>query len=491
MTDNFKKRHDVKIGLVILIGTALLFVAIIQVASNDRHARRGTPGDFGYERVGSYRPIDSGMYAHDSNSSYPRVVSWSSDMIWKADELVEGRTSEVIANLLSIEHQERTHVHRRVTVALVHFLQFVFNDISIPLSFLNENGDEVVHNFATPPLDVSTIYGTNKTKLKFVLSDTRYGELKMEEAGTEDVFPVSSLGILTTNNVLAKASPGLISIYTLFARIHNKIIQELKRDNNFSNKRDLFFTARAITNGYIQSIMYNEVLEILVGNERHQRLLSLSMGSYRRHANIFTFDEFANTVAPSLFLLEPYTTEARNVNTGAAITNTGTLANGTSCFLLGAVMQEARQTSLFSSIHEFPLRNVKYGRKHGLAAYQTVYSIATGNKFFSCTQITNDTDILATLRNVYGMYCDLPVDLSVGIAAEDKFTGALFGEVGAYLVELQFGFLRDGDPYFFTWDPILKPYLDRISRFRFVDAIKLATEIDVRVFGYLTSPFLL
>lgn len=505
-TKSKRSRYDTAKGLAIIAITGILIVLVLLLGSDDRHARRGTPGDFGYEHAGGYRPVNSETYARGPDKPYPRVITWATNGVWEADALVEGRSPETLAELLTESHAQGL-LHKRVTTTFVHFLQFATNDISNPRQMLDEEREAVVGNFATPPLDGSTIYGKYDRQLERLRSHTHREQLALDDSGGsgESLLPVIGNAMFSTGDVLIGASPGLVSIYTLFARVHNEIALELKRDNPTWKARDLFFTARAITNGFVQSIVYNEVLPLLVGEERYERLLSHKMETYRRHTDVVAFEEVVNAALVVRLLLEPYTTEARDVRTGQLVpelcapttqlinqlvTNTSMWKNGTDTFLLGAAMQEARQISLSSELYDLPLQSIKYGREHGLATYQTAYSLATGRLFDGCRRITNTTSVLAALKSVYGENCDFPIDLGVGIIAEDKFPGALCGEVGAYLVELQFGLIRDGDPYFYAWDPVVRPYFERIDRFRFADAMRLATRIDPGVIGSLASPFL-
>lgn len=499
---------DWSVGTLIFTVVGLLIIVVLLLASDDRHARPGTPGDFGYERAGGHRPVNSAKYTRGVQEPYLHVVPWSSSMIWEADALVENRTVESIAEVLAQDYGQGPPRHRRATSALAYFLQFINNDVSISGMVLDNEGKETVLNFATPPLDGSTIYGKHGQQLEMLRSRVYRQQLQLEDRGGsgEKLLRVDEFGFFSIGDLLMGASPGLVSIYTLFARVHNEVADDLKHDNPTWTDRDLFFTARAITTGFIQSIVYNEVLPLLVGEERYEGLLSPDKKAYRRHTDVAAFDEVVNAAFITRLLMEPYTTEARDVHTGqlvptlcgatAELKNTLAIhspmwTNGTDTFLLGAAMQEARRISLVSELYEFPLNNMKYGREQGLASYQAIYQLATGKRFTSCQQIANTTHILAALTNAYGPYCGMPIDLGVGIAAEDKLPGALYGEVGAYLIELQFGLLRDGDPYFYLWDPVVGPYLERINRFRFVDAIKLATRIDPDVIGSLGSPFLL
>ena len=503
-----KRCPDWTIGTLIFTVVGLLIVVLLLLASDDRHARPGTPGDFGYERAGGYRPVNSAKYTRGAAEPYLHVVSWSSRRIWEVDALVENRTVESVAEVLARDYGQGPSSHKRATAALAYFLQFITNDISIPAMSLGSDGKEAVYNFATPPLDGSTIYGKHGQQLEMLRSLVHRQQLHLEDRGGsgEKILRVDDFGFFSTGEVLMGVSPGLASIYTLFARVHNEVADELKRDNPTWVDHDLFFTARAITTGFIQSIVYNEVLPLLVGEERYAVLLSLDKKAYRRHSDVAAFDEVTNAALIARLLMEPYTTEARDVHTGQlALALCGTTAelknmlvphgpmwtNGTDIFLLGATMQEARYVSLTSELYGLPLDSMMYGREQGLASYQTVYQLATGTRFTGCRQITNATHVLTALTNAYGAHCELPIDLGVGIAAEDKLPGALYGEAGAYLIELQFGLLRDGDSYFYLWDPDVRPYLERISRFRFVDALKLATRIDPGVIGSLASPFLL
>jgi len=74
--------------------------------------------------------------------------------------------------------------------------------------------------------------------------------------------------ILYLGDTRSNENIGLISLHTLFLRLHNKIALLLSKQNLFWSDDIIYHETRRILIGILQHIVYNEFLPVLIGSSR-------------------------------------------------------------------------------------------------------------------------------------------------------------------------------------------------------------------------------
>jgi len=96
--------------------------------------------------------------------------------------------------------------------------------------------------------------------------------------------------------------------------------------------------------------------------------------------------------------------------------------------------------------------NINRGRERGLSDFNEIRAAFGLSQYSFFQQINPSAAIFTRLLTLYGNIDD--IDPWVGMLAEDRVPGSLFGEtVQAIMVE-QFRNLRDGDRFFYLNDPV-------------------------------------
>src|SRR5205085_6147359 len=104
--------------------------------------------------------------------------------------------------------------------------------------------------------------------------------------------------------------------------------------------------------------------------------------------------------------------------------------------------------------------NIQRGRDHGLPDYNTVRSFYTGRAARKFSDITSVDSLADSLQRLYGNVNN--IDLWIGILAEDHLPGKSVGKTMHAMLKFQFENLREGDYYFYKYDPYL-PLLTKLQ----------------------------
>jgi hypothetical protein len=91
--------------------------------------------------------------------------------------------------------------------------------------------------------------------------------------------------------------------------------------------------------------------------------------------------------------------------------------------------------------------NIQRGRDHGLPDYNTVRAAYGLSPVSSFAQITSDTDLQATLADMYGNVDD--IDPWIGAITEDRLAGLMIGPLLRAVLSEQFSRLRDADRFWY------------------------------------------
>ncbi|MCB0548973.1 MAG: T9SS type A sorting domain-containing protein [Phaeodactylibacter sp.] len=269
----------------------------------------------------------------------------------------------------------------------------------------------------------------------------------------------------------ANENPLLLGFHTLFLREHNRLCDELARQHPDWTDEQLYQHARKIVGGLIQSVVYNEWLP--------------TMG-----VNLPAYNGYVPSVNPQLM----------NVFTAAAFRLGHTLLNGRLMrvdsdgnempeghmmlrdaffnpfpvidmgiepFIKGMAIQtqQSFDSKVIDDVRNFLFGppgaggldlasiNINRGRERGLPDYNSVRQSFGLQRYIFFQQINPAQNVYLPLLSMYGDINN--VDPWVGMLAEQRMQGALFGPTVMKIMQVQFAALRDGDRFFYEIDPVL------------------------------------
>ncbi|MEO0933594.1 MAG: peroxidase family protein, partial [Cyanobacteria bacterium J06641_2] len=336
-------------------------------------------------------------------------------------------------------------------------------------------------NEITAFIDGSNIYGSDEERMEFLRS-LEGGKLKVSEGnllpfndGTvehnDNPTRQDPTTLFVAGDVRANENTVLTSIHTLFVQEHNRIADELIEAHPEWTDEQLFQRARQINTAQLQSIIYNEYLPALLGEDA----LSDYTG-YNPNINPGIDRTFSNA-AFRLGHTQLSSEIARLDNNGEVIPE-GNLTLGEVFFPRGEGLQETGidpilrgvsssrsqkvdneiiddvRNILFGvgrpgtvSTRDLAAINIQRGRHNGLADYNTIRESFGLSRVTSFAEITSDVEKQATLEELYGTVDN--IDFFVGMLAEDLLPGASVGESVAAVLSQQFENLRDGDRFYY------------------------------------------
>ena len=315
-------------------------------------------------------------------------------------------------------------------------------------------------NEITAFLDGSMVYGSD-AETAAALREGAY--LVLDEDG---LLVRTNDGVLA-GDVRAAENVALTSLHTLFAREHNRWVDELRAKHPDWAADMLFDAARMRVEAQIQAITYNEWLPLLVGEGALDRYrgydehvnpgisVEFSTAAFRFGHSLLSADierleeDGAEISAGAIALRDAFfNPDAIGENGGIDPILRG-LAGSTASELDNQVVEDVR-SFLFSPAPGSPgldlaAINIQRGRDLGVASYNDLREALELGRASAFTDITSDADLAATLEQVYG---DVDrVDAWVGGLAEDAHGDGMLGELFATIIIDQFTRLRDGDPY--------------------------------------------
>lgn len=373
-------------------------------------------------------------------------------------------------------------------------------------------------NDITAWLDGSVIYGSDEKRAKWLRSG-ECGKLKVAQSIHGDLLPFNTTDgeydspidtrapqmandrdhhgnikkVYVTGDIRGNEQPGLTALHTLFVREHNRICEELVRRGQCNDEKNYQY-ARKMVGGYLQSILYNELLP----------LLGIHPGSdqYDRGADPGIFNTFAtaayrlgHTMVTESIPLVSDDCGTPDTYKGLAETffNPLILKNeGIDAILRGLKFQVQEEIDvkmvhgLRNFLFGFPgaggldlaALNIQRGRDHGLPSYnegREMFGLSPVSRF---DQITSDKLLQEALKSAYNSDVN-QIDCWIGMLAEDHVPGKVFGEFISTLWTIQFKNIRQADRFYYNRDPVLsRKDINEIDHTRLSDIILRNTLIE-------------
>jgi len=263
----------------------------------------------------------------------------------------------------------------------------------------------------------------------------------------------------------------LLSFHTLFVREHNRLCEELALEHPDWTDEQLYQHARKMVGGLIQSVVYDEWLPAMgidlpdyqgYDDQVNAQLLNVftaaafRVGHTLLNGNLLRMDNDGNEMPEGSLALRD------------AFFNPQPVAEmGLDPFLKGMAVQvqQTFDAKVVDDVRNFLFGppgaggldlaaiNINRGRERGLPDYNTIRDYFGLQKYVFFQQINPNPDVYIKLVGAYQDIND--VDPWVGMLAEEREPGALFGPTLMKILETQFTALRDGDRFYFENDPVL------------------------------------
>lgn len=318
-------------------------------------------------------------------------------------------------------------------------------------------------NQITSFIDGSNMYGSSAE----VAAGVRDGaKLRITAEGTiplgvnDPVFGASAI----TGDIRSNENVALFAMHALFAREHNRLVDELAAADPTLTTAELFQGARARVEAIMQAITYNDFLPKLIGegaiadytgfksDVNPAILLEFSTAIYRLGHTLLsptiermnengTTHALGNISLRDAFGRQPGLLES----TGIEAIFRG-MSNSTSQDFDTFMAEDVRSFLFGTTVgRDLAALNIQRGRDHGLPSYNEMREALGLGRVTSFEQISSDPEIVARLQAAYG---DVDrIDLWVGGLAEDSVGGGIMGETFRAVMIEQFTRLRDGDAF--------------------------------------------
>ncbi|MBE0535119.1 MAG: peroxidase family protein [Phycisphaerae bacterium] len=367
-------------------------------------------------------------------------------------------------------------------------------------------------NRLTAWVDGSMVYGSDaalaawlRTGNKGLLKSQQhplYGELLPYEDGTVPHGSPVPVNAFVSGDIRTNENPVLTCMHTLLMREHNRLARLIWQSNPTWSDEKIYQTARKIVGAEIQVITYKEFLPALLGEH-----LPPYTG-YKPHIDPMISNEFSaaayrigHTLLSSMLLrLDEHGREISygNVRLGDAFLKPSLITEegGIEPFFRGLAQQVSQRIDVYIiddirnilfGNQDLPALNMQRGRDHGLLDYNNMRESFGLIKYNSFEELTPDIRVRTALKSVYGDIDN--IDPWVGMLAEKD--GGTIGDLMAMIIRDQFIRLRDGDRFWYQYDPELTELLPWLESVRLSDVIMWNTNIknlQKNVFYVPTKP---
>jgi hypothetical protein len=324
-----------------------------------------------------------------------------------------------------------------------------------------------------PPLDNSTYF-----------TSAQLSAINASVGGMANDGPLPTSDLFVTGDTRGNENVELTVLQTLFLDNHNRIATQLAKQNPTWTDQQLFDEARTLNIAQYQSIVYNEWIPAVLG----QNALAPYKG-YNPNVNATIANEFSTVAFRFGHSLLSGNVE-RQGNNGQAVADDVPLAEdffdsdilngegqpttidsvtGLATTDIGAVLKgdadgdaQAEDVSCINEVRDLLFNevipgvgggqdlialDVERGRDHGIGSYNQVREGMGLAAVTSFAQITSNVTVQNELKEAYGNVNN--IDAFEGGLAEDPVPGSDVGPLFQAIMVNQFTRLRDGDRFFY------------------------------------------
>lgn len=363
---------------------------------------------------------------------------------------------------------------------------------AVPVEGTGEDSPAQYANSITAFIDGSMIYGSDAETAAAIRTED--GKLLLDESG---LVTFDEEGGVLAGDIRAAENAGLYSIQSLFAREHNRWVDELSEKNPDWTADELFDAARVRVEAEIQAITYNEYLPVLLGEDAIPAYdgydsdvnpgiaIEFSTAAYRFGHSLVSaatarLEENGQSIeAGELSLRDTFfNPDAVAANGGVEPLLRG-LANDVAQELDPQIVDDLRNF-LFSQDGDVGLDlgslNIQRGRDLGLPSYNDLREAVGLERAEDFSDITSDAALAEALASVYDSVDD--IDAWIGGLSEDPSGGGMLGELFATIVTDQFIRIRDGDPFWSENSDLPQDLIDALWDTTLADIIERNSDVD-------------
>ncbi|ELS01276.1 heme peroxidase family protein [Xenococcus sp. PCC 7305] len=348
----------------------------------------------------------------------------------------------------------------------------------IPGTGTSPDNYRLLPNNITSWIDGSNIYGSDTHRANF-LRTFENGELKVSEG---DLLPFNDgsidnddprggdpTSLFVAGDIRSNENSVLVAMHTLFVREHNRLAELLDDAHPDWNDEQIYQRARSINIAQYQSVIYNEYLPSLLGED--------AVPDYSGYDSSIN-PNISRTFASAAFRFghSQLSTVIPRLDTQGEVIEAGNLTLSEVFFRSADVVQEAGidpilrgvassvsqnvDTQIIDDVRNLLFRfgpdaigrdlfaiNLQRGRLHGLADYNTIREAFGLEPVHSFDEITSNEELQHQLES---LYTDIDnIDAFVGLLAEDHLPGSSVGETIQTVLLQQFIALREGDRFYY------------------------------------------
>lgn len=355
----------------------------------------------------------------------------------------------------------------------------------------DENNPRQHPNQITAFIDASAVYGSDEARATW-LRTFQGGKLKTSEGNLlpfntttgelEDAIDhnapemADDVGmadrLFVGGDVRANENPLLTSFHTLFVREHNRQCDLLALAHPDWTDEELYQYARKIVGALVQAIVYEEWLPAMgvhltpytgYQSDVNPGLLNVFTGAAFRLGHTLLNSQIQRLDNNGAILPEGNLLLREGFFNPSIVIESG----GIEPFIKGMAVQiqQSMDPKVVNDVRNFLFGppgaggldlasiNINRGRERGLADFNTVRENFGLQPYQFFQQISSNAAVFTRLLSLYTDIND--IDPWVGMLAEERMPGALFGETIMEIMEYQFKALRDGDRFYYENDPVL------------------------------------
>jgi len=320
-----------------------------------------------------------------------------------------------------------------------------------------------------------------------------------KDFGTANVFNDKGHTPQVAGDTRVMENPILMSFHTMFARLHNRVVDDLVKENPQWHKDRVFNEARLFVGAILKQITYSEYLPILLGTNAinlfpavrmskadkrpartrfmkeldEEEIMQRNTGfmppaqddpSIRQEFIVAGFRVGHSTVPEQLVsananlqaqdrrdLKDNYFDPDMSITHGPGGCIRGAMAgdsNRVSGSYAQATMSHLFKPNNFQHGTDLGSINIARGREHGVGSYEAVKRFCMQHESYRRLYNGNNPAMINGWNNILRLYDDPEdVDLYAGILNEQKMAGAEVGPTAGCIILDQFIALKRGDRF--------------------------------------------
>ncbi|KAL7548615.1 hypothetical protein ACHAWF_011888 [Thalassiosira exigua] len=382
----------------------------------------------------------------------------ASDWLWAFGQFLNHDISEV-----NVNKEDSCNVSISASDPFLH------NVTSIPVSRskfqMDRRNVAQQLNDMSSNLDAENVYGTKKSRLKYIRSDDSSVTGRLRTSGDrllpKNVYALPNRGgeervdLFLAGDVRANENVALLATHTLWLREHNYWADRIRASDPELDGDGVFKLARVLVTAIMQKITYDEFLPALLGEDGVPAYDGYKGGTDVRLENVVTscayrlhtlvgsslVRDFGNGTVDRLPLEDAFFAPDQIESSGLDPFLRGMAANA--CEESDPFLNPSLRNHLFGGQHDLMAMNIQRSRDHGIPRYNEI------RKSLGYRKLKRFDDFLFG-RELASVYDDVDqIDCWVGMNAEPRAEGSMLGETQRAILARNFANIRDGDRRFY------------------------------------------